>query len=111
MDDYLREVNFAFMCCDQITHLDCLLLPKLQHIRVAAHAYRDFEIPRDLKYLWRYLQNAYGSEIFQKSCPSDQEIVYHWASKPELPSLPRYKEQQFSPEYTEPSFSWDTPNK
>jgi chloride intracellular channel protein 2 len=44
---------------DRPDHLDCQLLPKLQHIRVAARALRGFDIPLEMKTLWRYLGNAY----------------------------------------------------
>ena len=79
-------------------HLDCIVLPKLQHIRVTARAVKDFEIPPDLHGLWRYLATAYADPVFRRTCPSDQEIVHHWQSKPECHRLPKSKQLFYSPE-------------
>lgn len=60
IDAHLAESETSFMRRnDRPDHLDCMLLPKLQHIRVAAGALRDFDIPAELTALWRYLGNAY----------------------------------------------------
>lgn len=83
LDSYLKGSPHRFLCRDIPDHLDCLMLPKLQHIRVAAKAFKNFDIPAQLKSLWRYLAAAYNTPAFRESCPSDQEIVHHWSSKPE----------------------------
>ena len=62
-----------------MSHLDCSLLPKLQHIRVASENIKNFKIPYKFKHLWEYLGNAYETDAFQKSCPSDKEIILHWS--------------------------------
>lgn len=48
IDAHLASQNSRFLCGDHMTQLDCLLLPKLQHVRVAARALRGFEVPHDL---------------------------------------------------------------
>ncbi|CAF4522460.1 unnamed protein product, partial [Didymodactylos carnosus] len=58
--------------------LDCSLFPKLQHIRVALNYIRNMSIPDEFVSLWRYLALAYENDSFVKSCPSDQEINWHW---------------------------------
>ena len=98
LDDYLQSSDNKFLCRDEEDHLDCLMLPKLQHIRVAAKAYKDFDIPAYMKGLWSYLATAYSTDLFRKTCPSDQEIVYHWSSKPELSLLSREKTIFYSTE-------------
>ena len=88
------------------------MLPKLQHIRVAAKAFKDFEIPDDMVGLWNYLGAAYQNETFRKTCPSDQEIVYQWESKQETPSLSEEKMKLYSTDgYNQPKFSFETPLK
>ena len=52
-----------FLCRDVPDHLDCAFLPKLQHVRVVAHAVKNFTIPASLKYVWRYLGNAYDIDV------------------------------------------------
>lgn len=112
INDYLETSNTRYLCGDKLTHLDCLMLPKLQHIRVAAKAFKDFEIPDDMIGLWNYLGAAYQNETFRKTCPSDQEIVNHWESKQETPSLTEEKMKLYSTDgYNQPKFSFETPLK
>lgn len=108
LNAYLEGSAHRYLCRDIPDHLDCLMLPKLQHLRVAAKAFKDFDIPSTLKGVWRYLATAYQSQAFRESCPSDQEIVYHWQSKPECPALSKEKQAFFKPE-GEPRYSFDVP--
>ena len=89
LDEYLGGSPHRFLCRDIPDHLDCLMLPKLQHIRVVAAAIKGFEIPAELKGLLRYLASAYDYDVFRQTCPSDQEIIYHWLNKPEVAPLPK----------------------
>lgn len=61
------------MCC-----FDCELMPRLQHIRVAAKYFVDFDIPKDLTALWRYMYHMYQLDAFTQSCPADQDIINHY---------------------------------
>ena len=106
IDNYLNSHSKHFLCSEELTHLDCLMLPKLQHIRVVAKAFKNFEIPPELTGLWKYLKNAYECDVFKNTCPSDQEIVYHWSSKPETPTLPKEVEHYYS---TDSRYSFDVP--
>lgn len=108
VDRYLARTGNRYLCGDFITHLDCLMLPKLQHIRVAAAAFKDFTIPARLTALWRYLGNAYTSETFRRTCPSDQQIVHHWSEKKETTPLPTSKKQKYMLD-APPVFSFSIP--
>jgi len=81
IDGYLRQNESMFMLGDRLARADCYLLPTLQHLRVAGKAYRDFEIPTELVYVWRYLKNAYDTDAFKESCPADREIITHYDGK------------------------------
>ncbi|KAG5843572.1 hypothetical protein ANANG_G00152320 [Anguilla anguilla] len=63
-----------FLDGDRLTLADCNLLPKLHVIKIAAKKYCDFDIPVQFTGVWRYLQNAYGTEEFRHTCPADIEI-------------------------------------
>ncbi|XP_077165352.1 chloride intracellular channel protein 2 [Paroedura picta] len=63
-----------FLDGDWMTLADCNLLPKLNIIKIAAKTYRNFEIPRKMTAVWRYLQNAYTRDEFSDTCPADEEI-------------------------------------
>ncbi|XP_013397897.1 LOW QUALITY PROTEIN: chloride intracellular channel protein 4-like [Lingula anatina] len=110
MDSYLAGAKTEFLCCNELSHLDCLMLPKLHHIRVVSKVFKNFEFPHEFVHLWRYLANAYRCEVFRKTCPPDQEIIYHWASKPELPRLSKDASIMYGPE-TVPRYTFDVPIK
>ena len=100
-------IFFRFLLGDSLSHLDCEVLPKLHHVRVSASMLKSFFIPSHLVGIWRYLNNAYNDEIFHKSCPPDQEIVLHWASRPDTPKLSY--ELYASLTRNTPRFSFDVP--
>jgi glutathione S-transferase len=94
LNDYLASSPHKFLCRDGPDHLDCIMLPKLQHIRVAARELKGFEIPHEMTGLWRYMNTAYHTEVFTQTCPSDQEIVSHWVDKPQGPQYTKEKRIQ-----------------
>lgn len=81
LDRFLQQKGTKFLLKDTFTYADCQLLPKLQHLRVAAKFYRDYEISPSLTHVWKYLQNCYQTEVFQKSVPCDQDIIKHYEMK------------------------------
>jgi len=85
LNDYLVTSPHKYLTRDGIDHLDCIMLPKLQHIRVASRELKGFEIPHEFVGLWRYFKTAYETDVFTQTCPSDQEIVAHWVDKPLCP--------------------------
>ena len=108
LDDHLQhQPECKYMFGNNLTKLDCEVLPKLHHLRVAAFHLKRFEIPLTFTGIWRYLNNAYNDEIFFRTCPPDQEIVLHWASRPDTPSL-SYEEYSSLTRYTA-KFSFDVP--
>lgn len=108
VSDHMVDSGNKFLCGDKLTHLDCLMLPKLQHIRVAALAFKNFLIPSTMTGIWRYLKNAYQEEVFQITMCSDQEIVYHWSCKQETPKLTEEKKRIYSLD-GEPRFTTSLP--
>lgn len=81
LNEYLEGQDTKFLVDNVLSFSDCHLLPRLQHIRVAGKAYRDFEIPKEFTYVWRYLKNAYEQDAFKSTMPSDQDIVFHYEKK------------------------------
>ncbi|XP_010780624.1 chloride intracellular channel protein 3 [Notothenia coriiceps] len=68
---------------ESLTLADCNLLPKLNIVKVVCKQYRDFDIPKELKGLTRYLDNAYKQDQFRYTCPNASEILiaYHSVAK------------------------------
>ncbi|KAF2360215.1 Glutathione S-transferase N-terminal [Trinorchestia longiramus] len=101
----VSELQFLTSSC--LSHLDCVVLPKLQHVRVAAAALKAYHIPTRLRGIWRYLHNAYNNPIFAQTCPCDQEIILHWHDRPETKKLSHKKHAEIAKE--KPKFSFDVP--
>jgi len=97
----------TWLCGSAPCHLDCSVLPKLHHARVAAAALRGYTLPRRLHSIWRYLHTAYGSEVFRATCPSDQAIILHWHDRTMAKRM-THKERADVSRQT-PRFSFDVP--
>ncbi|XP_023021707.1 chloride intracellular channel protein 5 [Leptinotarsa decemlineata] len=77
INDFLAKRGTRFLTGDTMSCFDCELMPRLQHIRIGAKAFRKFEIPTTFTALWTYMANMYELEAFIQSCPADQDIISH----------------------------------
>lgn len=77
INDFLLKRGTRFLTGDTMSCFDCELMPRLQHIRIGAKSFRNFEIPSSFTGLWRYMSNMYELEAFSHSCPADQDIISH----------------------------------
>ncbi|XP_034084446.1 chloride intracellular channel protein 5b isoform X2 [Gymnodraco acuticeps] len=66
--------NRGFLDGNELTLADCNLLPKLHIVKVVAKKYRNYDIPSEMKGVWRYLKNAYTRDEFTNTCAADSEI-------------------------------------
>jgi len=87
IDEFLEQRATTFLSGNEMTLIDCDVMPKLQHIRIAGKAYRDFEIPAEFAFLWRYMGNCYQTKAFKESCPYDQDIILQYEGKVPLKPL------------------------
>eukprot|EP00079_Xenopus_tropicalis_P038661 XP_017952432.1 PREDICTED: chloride intracellular channel protein 3 isoform X2 [Xenopus tropicalis] len=69
-----------FLDGDTLTLPDCNLLPKLNIINTVCKYYRKFEIPKDLKGVTRYMENASQMKEFKYTCPNTEEILLFYRS-------------------------------
>ncbi|CAI4232181.1 unnamed protein product [Auanema sp. JU1783] len=105
LDEYLSANEHKFLSGDEVTSLDCLLLPRLHSIRIAAKALKDYDFPSDLTHVKRYLNNGYQLDMFRTSCPCDQEIILHWIDRPGTTPICSAKRSQISRQEPKYSFS------
>jgi chloride intracellular channel protein 2 len=77
INDFMAKRGTRFLTGDTMSCFDCELMPRLQHIRIGAKAFRKFEIPTRFAALWTYMANMYELEAFRQSCPADQDIISH----------------------------------
>lgn len=87
LNDFLDMRGTMFLSGNEMTLIDCDVMPKLQHIRIAGKAYRNFEVPVELDSLWRYMRSCYETKAFKESCPYDQDIILHYEGKVPLKPL------------------------
>lgn len=52
---------------------------------IAFQAYKSFEIPTELFFLWRYLKNVYETQAMNATCPADREIITYYQLKASCP--------------------------
>uniref|UniRef100_A0A3P9JWJ0 Chloride intracellular channel protein n=2 Tax=Oryzias TaxID=8089 RepID=A0A3P9JWJ0_ORYLA len=64
----------SFLDGNELTLADCNLLPKLHIVKVVAKKYRNYDIPADMKGVWRYLNKAYARDEFTNTCADTTEI-------------------------------------
>jgi glutathione S-transferase len=81
INDYLEETGTQFLSGNEMTFVDCDIMPKLQHIRIAGKYYKNLDIPNELQALWSYMERCYQTKAFQESCPFDQDILMHYEGK------------------------------
>ncbi|KAK3763347.1 hypothetical protein RRG08_021167 [Elysia crispata] len=81
LNEYLESQDTKYLVDNVLSFSDCHLLPRLQHIRVAGKAFRDFDIPKEFTYVWRYLRDAYEQDAFRSTMPSDQDIIFNYEKK------------------------------
>lgn len=81
INDYLESVGTKFLSGNEMTFVDCDVMPKLQHIRIAGKYFKNFDIPSEFHCLWSYMNNCYQTRAFHESCPHDQDILMHYEGK------------------------------
>ncbi|XP_071451452.1 chloride intracellular channel exl-1-like [Hetaerina americana] len=98
--------------------LDCEVLPKLHHVRVAGAAglagqwmVAEWSIPGAWPGIWCYLHSAYSMPAFIRSCPSDKEIILHWADRAGANNLPAGVKDKIAKLESDdiPKISWFVP--
>ena len=87
INDFLEQRGTTFLSGNEMTLIDCDVMPKLQHIRVAGKGFKNFEVPNEFKALWRYMSACYETKAFKESCPYDQDIILHYEGKVSIKPL------------------------
>jgi len=71
--------NGKYLIGDDIAEIDCMLLPRLRHVKVAGGHFAGLEIPDEMTDLHRYIEEANKNDIYRATCCPDEEIVKGWA--------------------------------
>lgn len=80
INNFLESVDSPgkYLNGDTLTHPDCDILPKLQHVKVALQKYKKFDIPDYLTGLKKYMDDAAADPAFKTTCPTDEAIIEGW---------------------------------
>ncbi|KAL1765962.1 chloride intracellular channel protein 4 [Sigmodon hispidus] len=76
-ENILEDIKFCicrFLDGNEMILADCNLLHKLHIVKEVAKKYQNFDIPKGMTGIWRYLTNAYSRDEFTNTCPSDKEV-------------------------------------
>lgn len=89
MDGHLRTKASKYLLGDELSYADCLLMPRLQHVRVVGKAFKQFEVPGDLLHVWKYYAAMYETAAFVESCPADRDLIAQYEQKSSVPLATR----------------------
>jgi len=81
LNDFLDRNGTVFFDKDELTYVDCCILPQLLHIRVALGEFHGYQIPEKFEALCRYIKAGDGDEAFTQTKPEDAEIITFWKEK------------------------------
>ena len=83
-ESYRLFINFPNHQDDEkLSYVDCVVMPKLQHIRVTMEEFKQTNIPHDLLHLWSYYDTMYQSEEFTTTVAQDNDLYLHYQDKVE----------------------------
>ncbi len=83
LDNYLgsnTKIAGTFLAGNAMMQPDCILLPKLNQLRVALNFYKNFQIPEELENLHGYLNAAEEEDIFTGTRCDNEEILQFWST-------------------------------
>lgn len=88
LDEFLKSEKMPgkFLGGEDLCLPDCILLPKLLHIKVVAKVFKDFEIPEEFEGIHRYMNAANDNQAFTRTSPSEEVIVDAWARAMKVPN-------------------------
>ena len=79
VDAFLGKNLGTFLCGDQWSMADCILVPYLFHISVVAQHYKNYSKWESMANLSRYMDTVFKSDVFKAtSCPPEY-VVAGWA--------------------------------
>ncbi|KAL7064924.1 hypothetical protein AAHC03_05879 [Spirometra sp. Aus1] len=78
LEDYLQKRNTRFLLGDTLSFADCVLMPRLQHLRVVLRAIKNWDIPVTFPNVWNYVKAMYEDPTFTACCPLDRDILMHY---------------------------------
>ncbi|VDN15581.1 unnamed protein product [Dibothriocephalus latus] len=92
LEDYLETRNTRFLLGDSLSFADCVLMPRLQHMRVVLRAVKNWDIPVTFPRVWKYVRAMYEEPTFTACCPLDRDILMHYKENKALQiSMPTKK--------------------
>lgn len=85
IDTFLAANHTKYLISDEVTYSDCVLMPRLQHVRVAGRELAGFDIPTQFEHVAEYIKNMYTEKVFQTTCPKNRDIIAQHEEKVYVP--------------------------
>ena len=79
IDEYIGTHSWAFLCSDQWSIADCVLVPRLYHIFVVATNVLDYHEFDTMPNLKAYMEHAFSSDAFKATDYPIEYITQGWA--------------------------------
>ena len=79
IDDFLGKGAGTFLCGDQWSVADCVLVPRLFHISVVARHYKKYSKWETMANLSRYMDAAFKSDVFLATDYPPDYVLAGWA--------------------------------
>lgn len=79
IDSYLGSRSWAFLCSDQWSIADCVLVPRLYHIYAVAVNLMDYQGFDTMPNLKAYMEHAFSSDVFKATGYPVDYVLKGWA--------------------------------
>ena len=79
IDAFLGNGLGPFLCGEQWSVADCVLVPRLFHITEVARHYKNYSKWESMSNLSRYMQTAFQSDVFQATSYPAEYVLAGWA--------------------------------
>jgi len=79
LEDYLEAKDYGpYLLGENLTFADCMLMPKMQVMRVLLRTCKEWDIPLEFVNIWKYVRLMYTTSAFTVTCPLDRDILMHY---------------------------------
>ena len=79
IDAFLGKSSGPFLCGDQWSVADCILVPRLFHITTVARHYKNYSKWESMPSLCQYMDATFKSDIFEATSYPQEYVLAGWA--------------------------------
>lgn len=80
LDEHLQKSG-PYICGDKICAQCLAIAPRLYHTRIATKALKDWEIPKEFKGVYTFMDKMESRESWKNTAPTEQYVIDGWTKK------------------------------